>query len=225
MIKAPKTYDLFDLSQTCARGLLENFMYPWEAIGSIAEYIHMLGESLPSEKYDKTGEDIWIARDANVAPTACIIGPCIIDRSAEIRHCAYIRGGVIIGSDSVIGNSCEIKNSILFNCVHTPHFNYVGDSILGYNSHMGAGAIISNVKSDKSNISIYTPEGCIQSGLRKLGAILGDYVEVGCNSVLFPGSLVGRGSVIYPLSKVRGIVPEYSIYKDTGNIVPRDNNH
>ncbi|MHB1154656.1 MAG: LbetaH domain-containing protein [Eubacteriales bacterium] len=222
MIKAPKTQELFDLSQTCAVGLLENALYPWEVIGSIAGYIHMLGENLSPEKYDKVGDGIWIAKNASIAPSASISGPCIIDSGAEIRHCAYIRGSVIIGANSVIGNSCEIKNSILFNSVQTPHFNYVGDSLLGYGSHMGAGAIISNVKSDKSEISICTAEGKIQAGMRKLGAILGDYVEVGCNSVLFPGSIIGKGSMIYPLSKVRGVVPEYSIYKDADHIISRD---
>lgn len=221
MIKVPKTSDLFDLSKTSAAKLLDSSVYPWEILSKISDFIKYLGEQLDPEAYNKVGDNIWIAKDASVAPSASISGPCIIESGAEIRHCAYIRGSALIGAGAVVGNSCEVKNSILFGRVQIPHFNYVGDSILGFASHMGAGAITSNVKSDKSNISINTPDGKIATELRKFGAILGDFVEVGCNSVLNPGSVIGRHSIVYPLSRVRGVVPEHSIYKDTGNIVPR----
>ncbi|NLK39640.1 MAG: UDP-N-acetylglucosamine pyrophosphorylase [Clostridiales bacterium] len=223
MFRIPKTSGLFDLSKTSAAKLFETALYPWEVLGSIADFIRHLGEKLDPELYDKVGDCIYIAKDASVAQSASIKGPCIIESGAEIRHCAYIRGSALIGAGAVVGNSCEIKNALLFNRVQIPHFNYVGDSILGFAAHMGAGAITSNVKSDKSNICINTPDGKITTGLRKFGAILGDFVEVGCNSVLNPGSIIGRHTIIYPLSRVRGIVPDHSIYKDADNIVPRQN--
>lgn len=224
MLRIPKTTQLFDLSCTSAAKLLQSTEYPWEALALIADFIRRLGESLDPALYDKAGDGIYIAKDASVAPTASISGPCIIESGAEVRHCAYIRGSALIGAGSVVGNSCEIKNAILFNRVQVPHFNYVGDSILGFSAHMGAGAITSNVKSDKSNICVTAPDGGkVATGLRKFGAILGDFVEVGCNSVLNPGSIIGRHTIVYPLSRVRGVVPEHSIYKDASNIVPRQN--
>lgn len=180
-----------------------------------------LGASLPQEKFEKRGETIWIAKSAVVAPTACINGPCIIDEEAEIRHCAFIRGNAIVGKGAVVGNSTELKNVILFNKVQVPHYNYVGDSILGYKSHMGAGSITSNVKSDKTLVVVKTKADSIETGLKKMGAMLGDCVEVGCNSVLNPGTVIGRNATIYPTSSVRGFIEENSIYKHQGEIVQR----
>lgn len=221
MITVPKTNELFDLSRTQAAKLLEAYAYPWEALRSIAEFISALGEKLPEDEYDNVADNIWVSKSAKISPSAHIGGPCIIESGAEIRHCAYIRGSALIGSESVVGNSCEVKNAILFPRVQIPHFNYVGDSVLGFASHMGAGAVISNVKSDKSMVTVSTPDGKIETNLKKFGAILGDFVEIGCNSVICPGSVVGAHSVVYPLSRVRGIIPGHSIYKDEGNIVPR----
>mgnify|MGYP001401253921 CR=1 FL=1 len=221
MQKVPKTTDLFDLSKTSAVKLFESTLYPWEVLCHISDFIKYLGNELDPGMYEKIGDCIWIAKDASVAPSASISGPCIIESGAEIRHCAYIRGNALIGAGAVVGNSCEVKNSILFARVQVPHFNYVGDSILGFASHMGAGAITSNVKSDKSNITISTSGGRVETGLRKFGAVLGDFVEIGCNSVLNPGSVIGRHTIVYPLSRVRGVVPEHSIYKEAGNIVPK----
>lgn len=213
MANIAKTAELLDLSKSIAAPLLEKTEYPWEALPKIKAFILELGATLPSDIYEQVGEDVWIAKSAKVAPTASIAGPTIICEGAEIRHCAYIRGSVIVGLGSIVGNSCEVKNSIIFDGVQTPHYNYVGDSILGYHSHMGAGSVTSNVKSDKTNVSILTDGERIPTGLRKFGAILGDYVEVGCNSVLCPGSVVGRNCTVYPLTRVRGYIPENSIHK------------
>ncbi len=221
MNKVIKTNELFDLSKTLATELLENSVYPWDILDSIENFIIKLGKTLDPCKFDNVGENVWIAKDATVADSACIIGPCIIDSGAEVRHCAYIRGKAIIGKGAVVGNSCEIKNSVLFDGVQVPHFNYVGDSILGYKAHMGAGSVTSNVKSDKTPVCVKTDKECIETGRKKLGAMLGDFVEIGCNSVLCPGSVVGRNSNVYPLSLVRGVVPENSIFKGERRITPK----
>lgn len=213
---------IFDLSETIAAGIFEDCTYPWEALSKIKNEILKIGAALSPEDYNKIGEDIWIAKSAKVAPTAAINGPTIICKEAEVRHCAYIRGSAIIGEGAVVGNSTELKNVILFNKVQVPHYNYVGDSILGYKAHMGAGSITSNVKSDKSLVIVNAGELKIETGLKKFGAILGDHVEVGCNSVLNPGTVIGRNANIYPLSMVRGYVPEKSIYKKVGEIVVKN---
>lgn len=211
--------NLLDLSQTVAASLFEGCTYPWEVLPKIADFIRALGPTLPADEYENRGPEIWVARSAHIAPTASLAGPLIIGRNAEIRHCAYIRGTAIIGDDTVVGNSTELKNVVLFNKVQVPHYNYVGDSILGYKAHMGAGSITSNVKSDKTNIVLRFSGEVFETGLRKFGAILGDEVEVGCNSVLNPGSIIGRETNIYPLSMVRGVVPERCIYKSRSEIV------
>ena len=216
------TKNLFGYPEhSIAYGLLSRFEYPWEALPHISEIITELGSTLSPAEYRLMGENIWVAKDASVAPTAFINGPCIICRGAEIRHCAYIRGNAIVGSNAVVGNSVELKNCILFDCVQVPHFNYVGDSILGYKSHMGAGAVTSNLKSDKTSVTVKLGEEKIETGLRKFGAILGDLVEVGCGAVLNPGTVIGRLTSVYPLSSVRGFVPEDSILKSGGIIVKR----
>lgn len=204
---------LYDLSETIAFDLLNDIMYPWEALPKIRDFILELGASLPEDKFDKIEEDIWIAKSAKVAKTASIHGPVIIDEEAEIRHCAFIRGNAIVGKGAVVGNSTELKNVVLFNKVQVPHYNYVGDSILGFKSHMGAGSITSNVKSDKTLVCVHAGDTTIETGLKKFGAMLGDHVEVGCNSVLNPGTVIGRYTNIYPTSCVRGYIPENSIYK------------
>ncbi len=214
-----KTTDLLDLTKTIAKDYLKNYEYPWEALDGIGDCIIKLGNSLPGDLYEKRGENIWVAKDANVYATALIKGPCIIDCGAKVRHCAFIRGKVIVGKDAVVGNSTELKNVILFDGVQVPHFNYVGDSILGYKAHMGAGSITSNVKSDRLPVTVKTPDGDINTGRKKFGAVLGDGVEVGCNAVLNPGSVVGRYTNIYPLSSVRGVVPAMRIYKAPDDIV------
>ena len=196
--------------------LLE-YTYPWEALPAIKEIILKIAESL-DDSYERRGEDVWISKAARVAPTASIAGPTVIMEGAEIRHCAYIRGSALVGRGAVVGNSCELKNCILFDRAQVPHFNYVGDSILGEGAHMGAGAVTSNLKSDKSLVTVLTSHGRIETGLKKFGAILGDGVEVGCNTVLCPGAVIGRGSTVYPLSRVRGFVPEGCIYKGEGNV-------
>lgn len=210
--------ELYDLSQTIAGDYLAKFTYPWEALGGIADYVRALGATLDEAVYEKRGEDIWVAKSAKVAESACLNGPLIIDEDAEVRHCAFIRGSAIIGKGAVVGNSTEIKNDIIFNGVQVPHYNYVGDSILGYKSHMGAGSITSNVKSDKTLVVVKSGEARMETGRKKFGAMLGDHVEVGCNSVLNPGTLIGRNSRVYPLSSVRGVVPANSIYKKQGEI-------
>ena len=211
--------ELYTLDQTIAKDIFDGVTYPWEVLPKISSFIVELGNSLDSAEYDKVGDNVWIAKSAKVAPTAFINGPAIIGKDAEVRHCAFIRGNAIVGEGAVVGNSTELKNVILFNKVQVPHYNYVGDSILGYKSHMGAGAITSNVKSDKKLVVVKTPEGNIETGMKKFGAMLGDEVEVGCGSVLNPGTVVGSHSNIYPLSSVRGFVPGNSIYKKQCEIV------
>ena len=213
--------DLLDLSHTIAAGLFEGRTYPWEVLGGIKDFILALGPTLPEEEYDHPAEGVWIAKDATVFPSAYIGAPCIIDHGAEVRHCAFIRGSAIVGKGCVVGNSVELKNVVLFNSVQTPHYNYVGDSILGYKSHMGAGSITSNVKSDKTLVVVKSGAERIETGLKKFGAILGDNVEVGCNSVLNPGSVLGRGVSVYPTSSVRGVIPAGHIYKSADEIVER----
>ena len=212
MISA-KICDLYDLEQTIASDLFHGLTYPWEALPKIHDFIVALGNTLPAERFEKRGEDIWVARSAVVAPTACLDGPLIVDEEAEIRHCAFIRGNAIVGKGAVVGNSTELKNVVLFNKVQVPHYNYVGDSILGYRSHMGAGSITSNVKSDKTLVTVKGEGIHLETGLKKMGAMLGDFVEIGCNSVLNPGTVIGRNSNIYPTSMVRGVIPSDSIYK------------
>jgi NDP-sugar pyrophosphorylase family protein len=213
-----KIESLFNLDETIAADIFTGCTYPWEVLSKIKSEILKIGAALPKDEYDKIGEDVWIAKSAKIAPTAFINGPAIIGKNAEIRHCAFIRTSAIVGEGSVVGNSTELKNVILFNKVQVPHYNYVGDSILGFKAHMGAGSITSNVKSDKTLVTVNTVEGRTETGLKKFGAMLGDQVEVGCNSVLNPGTVIGRNSNIYPLSMVRGYVPEGSIYKRAGEI-------
>ena len=213
--------ELYDLNETIAAELFEGLTYPWEALPKIGEFIVKLGETLPTDKFEKRGENVWIAKSAKVFPSAYINGPAIIDEDAEIRHCAFIRGNAIVGKGAVVGNSTELKNVVLFNKVQVPHYNYVGDSILGFKAHMGAGSITSNVKSDKTLVVVKAGEEKVETGLKKFGAMLGDNVEVGCNSVLNPGTVVGRGSNIYPTSCVRGFIPADSIYKNKDEIVKK----
>ncbi len=213
--------NLFDLTQTLAAPWLEQIQYPWEILSNIKSLILELGAGLPKSDYEQVAEHIWIAKDALVAPSATLNGPLIIGHETEVRHCAYLRGNALIGDGCVVGNSTELKNVILMNQVQVPHYNYVGDSVLGFKAHMGAGSITSNVKSDKSLVTVRIGEEKLETGLKKFGAILGDKVEIGCNSVLNPGSIVGRSSHVYPLSMVRGIVPPNSIYKTAGEIVTR----
>ncbi len=222
MHNIPTTQELFDLSHSIAGEYLKQFTYPWEALKGIEKFIIELGNTLSPDEYDNPKENVWIAKDAKVFESAYIGAPCIIDHGAEVRHCAFIRGGAIIGKNSVFGNSCEIKNSIIFDDAQTPHYNYVGDSILGWHSHMGAGSITSNVKSDRSNIVVKCGKEIVETGRYKIGAMLGDYVEVGCNSVLNPGTIVGKNTNIYPLSRVRGVIMNNSIFKDEHNIVLKE---
>lgn len=217
-----KIENLYDLNQTIAKDIFVDVQYPWEVLAKIEDFIKLLGERLDKDEYEKKGEDIWIAKSAKIAPSASITGPAIIDKNAEIRHCAFIRGKVIVGENTVVGNSTELKNVILFNNVQVPHYNYVGDSILGYKSHMGAGSITSNVKSDKSLVVIKYLDEKIETNRKKVGAMIGDYVEVGCGSVLNPGTVIGRNSNIYPLSSVRGVIPESSIFKSKNDIVKKE---
>ena len=212
---------MYNLEETIAKDLFEGLTYPWEALPKISEFIVKLGESLDSSVYEKRGENIWVAKSAKVAPTAFLNGPLIIDEEAEIRHCAFVRGNAIVGKGCVVGNSTELKNVVLFNSVQVPHYNYVGDSILGYKSHMGAGSITSNVKSDKTLVVVKNGKEEIKTGLKKFGAMLGDNVEVGCGSILNPGSVVGKNTNIYPLSSVRGVISENSIYKKQGEVVEK----
>lgn len=214
-----KIKNLYNLEETITKDLLEKFEYPWEALPEISKFILEIGPMLDKDIYEQKGENIWIAKSANVYPSAYIKGPAIIGENAEVRHCAFIRGNAIVGNNAVVGNSTELKNVILFNNVQVPHYNYVGDSILGYKSHMGAGSITSNVKSDKKLVIVKNGEEKIETGLKKFGAMLGDCVEVGCGSVLNPGSVIGKNTNIYPLSSVRGVVPENSIYKKQNEII------
>ena len=213
---------LLDLKETMAAELFEGKTYPWEVLPEIKDFILKLGITLDPDEYEYREGDIWIAKSAKIAPTACINGPAIIGKDTEVRHCAFIRGNAIVGEDCVVGNSTELKNVVLFNCVQVPHYNYVGDAVLGYKSHMGAGSICSNVKSDKQLVVVKDGEEKIETGLKKFGAMLGDHVEVGCGSVLNPGTVIGRNSNIYPLSPVRGCVPADSIYKSRTEIVSKN---
>lgn len=216
-----KIKNLYDLNETIAREYMETAEYPWELLDGLADYIRTLGASLDPEKYEKRGEDVWIAKSAVVAPAAHLGGPLIVDEEAEIRHCAFIRGSAIVGKGAVVGNSTELKNVILFNKVQVPHYNYVGDSILGYKAHMGAGSITSNVKSDKTLVVVKDGKEEIATGRKKFGAMLGNNVEVGCNSVLNPGTVICPESNVYPLSSVRGVIPARSIFKRPGEVVKK----
>lgn len=216
-----KIKNLYDLNETIAKELLEKYEYPWEVLPNIEEFIIKLGNSLDSNEYLKIGENIWIHKTAKVFDSAYIAGPTIICENAEVRQCAFIRGKAIVGENSVVGNSTELKNVILFNNVQVPHYNYVGDSILGFHSHMGAGSITSNVKSDKKLVVIKSNNEKIETGIKKVGAFIGDYVEVGCQSVLNPGTVIGKNTNIYPLSSVRGVIPADSIYKSKDQIVEK----
>ena len=213
--------ELFDLTKTIASGLFEGKTYPWEVLSEIKAYILKLGEPLPADEYDHPEEGVWIAKDAKVFPSAYIGSPCIIDHGAEVRHCAFIRESAIVGKNAVVGNSVELKNVVLFDSVQVPHYNYVGDSVLGYKAHMGAGSITSNVKSDKSLVVIKQPGAPLETGRKKVGAMVGDCAEIGCNSVLNPGTVVGRNAQIYPVSCVRGVIPANSIYKNKDSIVQK----
>lgn len=210
-----------DLSKSIAGELIAKYEFPWEVLPRIKDYIVELGKTLSTEEYDNPSENVWISKSAKVFPSAYINGPAIICAGAEVRHCAFIRGNAIVGENAVVGNSTELKNVILFNNVQVPHYNYVGDSILGFKSHMGAGSITSNVKSDKTLVTINVNGEKVETGLKKMGAILADNVEVGCNSVLNPGTIVGRESNIYPVSMVRGYVPAHSIYKNKNEVVEK----
>ena len=214
--------DILDLEHTRAAKLFDGKVFPWEVLPSIKDFILELGKTLPEDEFYSPSEGIWIAKDAVVFPSAYISAPCIIDHGTEVRHCAFIRGSALIGKNCVVGNSTELKNVILFDNVQVPHYNYVGDSILGFRAHMGAGSITSNVKSDRTPVVVKNGREQIETGRKKFGAVLGDGVEVGCNSVLNPGCVVGRYSSIYPVSCVRGVVPANSIYKDHENIIPRE---
>lgn len=220
-MNATKIINLYSLEHTLSAEYLSAFEYPWEALSGIKEMIINIGSTLDGELYDRIGENVWISKTATVAPTASISGPCIIGHNTEVRHCAFIRGSALIGENCVVGNSTELKNCILFDNVQVPHYNYVGDSILGYKSHMGAGSITSNVKSDKTHVVIKSGDERIDTERKKVGAMLGDCVEIGCGSVLNPGTVIGRNSSVYPLSSVRGVVPADSIYKAQGEVVKR----
>ena len=222
MIKDFTIENLLDLNETIAKELFEGKNYPWEVLPEIGDFIVKLGSTLSPEEYDCLEGDIWIAKSAKVAPTASISGPAIIGKDADVRHCAFIRGKAIVGEGAVVGNSTELKNSVLFNKVQVPHYNYVGDSILGFKSHMGAGSICSNVKSDKKLVIVKDGEEKVETGLKKFGAMLGDHVEVGCGSVLNPGTVIGRNTNIYPLSPVRGCVPANSIYKNKDEVITKE---
>ena len=219
--KIYKSFELYETNASLAYNSVLRYEYPWEALTVIGEEIMQIGSILPDDKFVIWNKNVWVAKGAKVAKSASITGPCIIDEGAEIRHTAYIRGGVIVGKNAVVGNSTELKNCILFDGVQVPHYNYVGDSILGYKAHMGAGSITSNVKSDRSLVVIKNGDTNIQTGLKKCGAFLGDFVEVGCGAVLNPGTLIGRNSIVYPLSSVRGVIGERSIYKSNREVIER----
>ena len=221
-MEACKISNLYNLDETIAKDLFEGATYPWEVLPKISAFILQLGSTLSEEEYEKIGEDVWIARSATVAPTAYIHGPAIIGKNAEVRHCAFIRGNAIVGEGAVVGNSTELKNVVLFNKVQVPHYNYVGDSILGYKAHMGAGSITSNVKSDKKLVVVKDGRERIETGLKKFGAMLGDFAEIGCNSVLNPGTIIGRDSQVYPLSSVRGVVKARHIVKGARGAFAKD---
>ncbi len=213
--------NLLDVNETIAAGLFDGVTYPWEVLPDIGEFIVKLGNSLPADRFERRGEDIWIAGSAHIFDSAYIAGPCIIDEDAQLRQCAFIRGNAIVGKGCVVGNSCELKNVVLFNHCEVPHYNYVGDSVLGFHAHMGAGSITSNIKSDRTNVVIHDGEEALETGFRKMGAILGDWTEIGCNSVLNPGSVIGRHTNVYPLSMVRGCVPADHIYKDRDHVAAK----
>ena len=217
-----KIKDLYDLNETIAAELFNGVDYPWEVLPKIKDFILELGKNLPEDEYDKIGDDVWIAKSANVFPSAYVHGPAIIDQNAEVRHCAFIRGNAIVGKGAVVGNSTELKNVVLFNKVQVPHYNYVGDSILGFKAHMGAGSITSNVKADKMLVKVHNGEECFETGLKKFGAMLGDRVEIGCNAVMNPGTVIGRDSNVYPTTMVRGFIPENSIVKNTGEMIQKN---
>ena len=221
MLEALTVKENYSLDQTIAKDIFNGVTYPWEVLPKISSFILELGATLSEDEYEKRGENVWVAKSAKVAPTAFINGPAIIGKDAEVRHCAFIRGNAIVGEGAVVGNSTELKNVVLFNKVQVPHYNYVGDSVLGYKAHMGAGSITSNVKSDKKLVVVHGDGFDIETGMKKFGAMLGDNVEVGCNSVLNPGTVIGRESNVYPLSSVRGVVPEKSIFKKAGDIVKK----
>ena len=221
MMETCKIKNLYNLNETIAAELFDGAEYPWEVLPKISDFIRKLGSTLSEDEYEKRGEDVWIAKSAKVAPTAYINGPVIIGKGAEVRHCAFIRGNALVGEGAVVGNSTELKNVVLFNKVQVPHYNYVGDSILGYKAHMGAGSITSNVKSDKKLVVVKAGEERIETGLKKFGAMIGDEVEVGCGSVLNPGTVIGPHSNIYPLSSVREVVPANSIYKKRGEVAAK----
>ena len=220
--KVPVISELLDLEHTVAKDLFAGKTYPWEVLDDIKPFIYKLGETLSPEEFDHPSEGVWVAKDAKVFPSAYLGEPCIIDHGAEVRHCAFIRGSAIVGKNAVVGNSVELKNVVLFDNVQTPHYNYVGDSILGYKSHMGAGSITSNVKSDKSLVVIKAKDEQIPTGRKKVGAILGDNVEVGCNSVLNPGTVIGRECNVYPTSSIRGVIPARHIYKSKNSIISKE---
>jgi NDP-sugar pyrophosphorylase family protein len=211
--------ELYDLQYTMAAPLFGKFRFPWEVLPEIGNFIMELGSTLPADEYQKIGDSIWIHKSVSIPPTASLTGPLIICEGAEVRQCAFFRGKVLVGKNAVTGNSCEFKNCILFDRVQTPHYNYVGDSVLGYRSHMGAASLTSNVKSDKKPVVVHTGEEDIETGFKKFGAMIGDEVEVGCGSVLNPGTVIGKHTNIYPLSSVRGCVPAFSIWKREGEIV------
>lgn len=216
-----KIENLYDLNETIARELFEGAVYPWEVLPKISAFILELGAALSEEEYEKRAEDVWVAKSAVVAPTAYIHGPAIIGKNAEVRHCAFIRGNAIVGEGAVVGNSTELKNVVLFNKVQVPHYNYVGDSILGYKAHMGAGSITSNVKSDKKLVVVKDGKERMETGLKKFGAMIGDNVEVGCGSILNPGTVIGPWTNVYPLSSVREVIPAHSIYKKRGEVAEK----
>jgi NDP-sugar pyrophosphorylase family protein len=213
--------NMYDLSQTIAADLFAGKEYPWEVLGDISDFIVKLGNTLPADRFEKRGENVWVAKSAKIFDSAYIGGPCIIDEEAEIRQCAFIRGSAIVGKKAVVGNSTELKNVVLFDLVQVPHYNYVGDSVLGVHAHMGAGSITSNVKADNKEVVIHAGEENMETGRRKIGAMLGDYVDIGCNSVLNPGTVIGRHTNVYPVSMVRGCVPAFHIYKDKDHVVEK----
>ena len=217
----PKISELFDMEHTIAAELFEGKEYPWEVLGDIKDFILKLGPTLPKDEFDNPSEGIWIAKDAKVYPSAYIGAPCIIDHGAEVRHCAFIRESAIVGKNSVVGNSCEVKNAVIFDNCEVPHYNYVGDSVLGFHAHMGAGSVTSNVKSDRKNVVVKSDDEQMETGRRKFGAMLGDWCEIGCNAVLNPGSVVGRNATVYPTTCSRGVVPANSIKKNDGRIVEK----
>ena len=210
--------DLYNMNETIAAELFDGLTYPWEALPKIGEFIKKLGETLDPEEYDKVGEDVWIAKSANVFPSAYVHGPAIIGKNAEVRHCAFIRGNAIVGEGAVVGNSTEVKNAILFDGAQAPHYNYIGDSVMGHKAHTGAGAVTSNLKQDHSNVTVLKDGERVETGMRKFGAMLGDHAEIGCGSVLNPGTVVGKNARVYPLSMVRGFVPANHIYKKAGEV-------